>query len=259
MKDNIHSLAVPRNWLGFAWYLAADGIRRQYARTRLGPFWIVLAQFVTIFGIAIVFFTIFKRPFEEFLPFTSASLIAWALLSQPIIGGPNTFVANASLIQSVKLPFGIFPLQAMLNFIFVFLHGLAIHVVLMLIFGKSLITLPLLIPAVIVVFMTIYPVVAVLGLMGARLRDLAPLINSIMFMVFLLTPTIWERGVIDEGLAWIVDVNPFYHLIEILRRPMLGELPGGVSVVVCLVLAVISVSLGEYLFRRYSRPLVFWV
>jgi ABC-type polysaccharide/polyol phosphate export permease len=259
MQNGAHSLMVSRDWLGFVRYLAVDGINRQYARTRLGPFWIVLAQFVTIFGIAIVFFTIFKRPFEDFLPYTSASLIGWTLLSQPIIGAPNTFVANSSLIQSFRLPFAIFPMQAVSNAVIVFLHGLAIHLVLMLVFDKSLLLLPLLIPALIVVAAVIYPVTAVLGLLGARLRDLAPMIASVMFMVFLLTPTIWDRGVIDASLLWVVDINPFYHLLEILRHPMLGTWPSTTSMLVSLGLAVTSLSIGEILFRRYSRPLIFWV
>jgi ABC-type polysaccharide/polyol phosphate export permease len=259
MQNGSHSLLVSRDWLGFVRYLAVDGINRQYARTRLGPFWIVLAQFVTIFGIAIVFFSIFKRPFEDFLPYTSASLIGWSLLSQPIIAAPTTFVANASLVQSFRLPFAIFPMQTIANALIVFMHGLLIHVVLMLVFGKSLLLLPLLIPALLVVAAVIYPVIAVLGLLGARLRDLAPMIASIMFMVFLLTPTIWDRGVIDKTLMWIVDINPFFHLLEIIRQPMLGAMPSATSMLVALGLAFTSVSLGEYLFRRYSRPLIFWV
>jgi ABC-type polysaccharide/polyol phosphate export permease len=259
MTENQQSLAITRDWQSFAWYLSTDSVRRQYARTRLGPFWIILAQFVTIFGIATVFFTIFKRPFEDFLPFTSASLLSWTLLSQPIILAPTIFVANAPVIQSFKLPFAVFPVQCMANAIIVFVHGLAIHFLIMLVFGKSLIALPLLFFSLMVVIAVVYPLVAVLGLLGARLRDLAPLLTSAMFMIFLLTPTIWDRGIIDVTLVWIVDVNPFFHLLEILRRPMLGELPSLTSTLVSLALAIISTFVGECIFRRYARPLVFWV
>lgn len=254
-----NSLMVPRDWLGFVWYLSMENIKRQYARTRLGPLWIVLTQFIMIGGIGFVYFTIFKQPLQQFLPFISASIITWNLISQSISSGPMVFVSNASLIQSFRLPFAIFPIQSFLNALILFLHGLAIHVLLMLALGRSFATMPLVIPALLVVAAIIYPVIAVLGILGSRFRDLSPAVGSFMYMAFLITPIIWDRFNIGGGMLWIVDLNPFYHMIEIVRRPLLGELPSLMSVLATLVMAALTPLLGELFFRRYARPLPFWV
>jgi lipopolysaccharide transport system permease protein len=250
---------VPDDWRSFVWYLAVDNIKRQYARTRLGPLWIVLTQFVTIFGIGLVFYSIFNKPLDQFLLFISASILAWNLISVSITTAPMTLVGQASLIQSFRLPYAIFPLQNLLNSLVVFLHGLAVHVLLLLLLGGSFRTLPLLIVSLLVVSAILYPTIAVLSILGSRFRDLAPLIGSLMYLVFLITPIIWDRPNLGGHLHWIVDFNPFYHMIEIIRRPMLGTLPPLDSVLVTLGMAIVAMTGGEWFYRRYARPIPFWV
>lgn len=254
-----HSLRVPDDWLGFVWYLASENIKRQYARTRLGPLWIVLTQFVMIVGIGLVFYSIFNRPLDEFLLFISASILSWNLISVSITTAPLIFIAQSSLIQSFRLPFAIFPLQNLVNSLIVFLHGLAIHMVLLFALGGSFKTLPLIPVSLIGVAAILYPLMAALAILGSRFRDLSPAIGSVMYMAFLITPIIWDRLHIGSGMRWIVDFNPFYHMIEVLRRPMLGTLPSLESSVVVLGLAIVSLVFGEWFFRRYARPIPFWV
>ncbi len=254
-----YSLILPVDWMGFVWYLSKENIKRQYARTRLGPIWIVLTQFVTIMGIGLVFFSIFDRPLKEFLPFISASIISWNFMSVSITLAPTVFTAQTSIIQSFKVPFSIFPLQNFINAFVIYLHGLVIHLVLMVFLGVSFRALPFLLISLVLVSAIIYPLIAVLGLLGARYRDLAPAIASAMYMAFLVTPVIWERfGIVGE-MVWIVDFNPLYHMIELLRRPLLGAIPDPVSILACAVMAILSLTCGEWFFRRYSRPIPFWV
>jgi ABC-type polysaccharide/polyol phosphate export permease len=80
-----------------------------------------------------------------------------------------------------------------------------------------------------------------------------------MYMAFLVTPIIWEPGSISDRIGWVVDLNPFYHLLEILRRPMLGELPAAIHWIVATAIAAVSLLAGNWMFRRYSRPLPFWI
>lgn len=254
-----HSLRVPDDWLNFVWYLSAENIKRQYARTRLGPLWIVLTQFVMIFGIGFVFYSIFDKPLDQFLLFISASVLSWNLISVSITTAPLALVGHSSLIQSFRLPYAIFPLQNLLNALIVFLHGLAIHLILLVLLGGSFRTLPFLVVGLLVVAAILYPFIAVLSILGARFRDLSPLVGSIMYMAFLITPIIWDRANLGSHMHWVVDFNPFFHMIEILRRPMLGTMPTLESMLVSLGLAAASLTGGEWFFRRYARPIPFWV
>ena len=57
----------------------------------------------------------------------------------------------------------------------------------------------------------------------------------------------------------LLEFNPFFHLLELVRAPMLGQLPGLVSW-----LAVAGITLGGWLvtfvmFRRYRRRIAYWI
>ncbi len=245
--------------MGFVWYQAREDIKRQYARTRLGPIWIVLTQFVAIMGIGLVFFTIFDQPLERFLPYISASIISWNVFSVSIATAPTIYTMQSPVIQSFKMPFAVFPVRSFLNILAVFAHGMIIHVAMMLFFGISFWYFPVLAVSLVLITTILYPIIAVLGILGARYRDLAPALVSVMYVAFLVTPVIWDRFGIGLQMVWIVDYNPFYHMIEIMRRPMLGAMPTTTNFIVCFVLAAVSLVGGEWFFRRFSRPLPFWV
>jgi lipopolysaccharide transport system permease protein len=59
---------------------------------------------------------------------------------------------------------------------------------------------------------------------GVRFRDLPQAVASVMQIGFFVTPVIWQRG---QGRlsSDFVDLNPLYHLMEIIRAPLLGQWP----------------------------------
>ncbi|MGD9827244.1 MAG: ABC transporter permease [Hyphomicrobiaceae bacterium] len=259
MRAPLNSLAVPADWLGFAWYQATDNLKRQYNRTKLGPLWIVLTQFVMIFGIAFVYSSVFNQPINDFLPFISASILTWNIISPTIAGATTVYVAAASMIQSFRVPVAIFPMQSIINQVIIFMHGLVIHSMMLLFVGKSLALLPIALLMALLLAVILFPFIAVLGILSARFRDLGPAVGSFMYMAFLLSPVIWKRETLGVPRRWIVDYNPFAHMLEIVRQPMIGNWPPSFSLSVCVCMAIVSVVVGELVFRRLSRPLPFWV
>jgi lipopolysaccharide transport system permease protein len=252
------SLSLPRDWWDFTIYQAWDSLRRQYARTKLGPWWVVASHFVLIGGIALVYSAVFGQSFRAYLPFISASLVTWTLIAQSLTQAPQVFIAGSGVIQAFRVPYAVFPIQLVLSNYFLFLHGIIVHVAVLIVLGNSIWLVPLALVMSILLLLVVYPIVAILGLLGARFRDLGPAVTSAVFMVFLCTPVIWERRILTDDKAWLVDLNPFAHVLEIVRSPLLGKWPPMTSVVVCLVLAVAISALGEVMFRRKARNLPFW-
>jgi ABC-type polysaccharide/polyol phosphate export permease len=250
---------MPMSDWSFAWYGAKDALLRQYQRTHLGPLWYILSQAVVLLGIALVFHSIFKQPFADFLPYISAGLLIWTMISTAITQAPTTFVAAGPVIQAFKISYGIFPVQTMLGQLLIFAHGLCVHAVIMIATGKSLVLLPVAVLAALLVAAIVYPAIACLGVLGARFRDLGPAIASAAYVLFLVSPILWERSSLDPSLSWIVTFNPITYMIEIVRRPLLGEWPALAALGICLALALVSACLGEWFFRKYSRPLPFWI
>jgi len=72
------------------------------------------------------------------------------------------------------------------------------------------------------------------------------------------TPIMYLRESLGES-AWIADINPLYHLIELVRAPLLGQAPAILSWEVAIATAVVGTAFALALLVRTSRRIVFWV
>jgi lipopolysaccharide transport system permease protein len=99
-----------------------------------------------------------------------------------------------------------------------------------------------------------------LSILAIRFRDLPPIVNSIMTVAFYLSPVIWvktapgQNVILDAILVW----NPFYHVLQITRMPLIGEVPTYQNWIFSLGLLVIFWIIGLLLFSRYEKRIAYW-
>jgi ABC-type polysaccharide/polyol phosphate export permease len=65
----------------------------------------------------------------------------------------------------------------------------------------------------------------VFRIVGARYRDLSEVVQAVMRIAFLATPIIWMPAQEGRGdvLGAFLTCNPFYHFLELIRAPLLGN------------------------------------
>jgi len=56
-----------------------------------------------------------------------------------------------------------------------------------------------------------------------------------------------------------VRFNPAFHLLEVVRAPLLGGQPEPVSILTVCVMAVVGWVFTIWLYRRYARYVPLWV
>jgi lipopolysaccharide transport system permease protein len=118
----------------------------------------------------------------------------------------------------------------------------------------------LLLPAMIVTVTFLSVTVFVLALVTTRFRDIQQILASFMVVVFYVTPVIWQPSLIPGGTAHILlGLNPFYHFLQIIRLPILGQAPTfenwSLSILVTVIMAV-SAHLAA---GHYKNRLAYWV
>ena len=93
----------------------------------------------------------------------------------------------------------------------------------------------------------------VCSLLASILPDLSEILNATFRIGFLATPIIWMQDKISlidssrDGLRYFIDLNPFYHLIELVRAPLFGEQIFHHAVVIFfLTIAALLVSTFSY-------------
>jgi lipopolysaccharide transport system permease protein len=77
-------------------------------------------------------------------------------------------------------------------------------------------------------------------------------------IVFFVTPIMWKPELL-RGRAYIADLNPFYHLLEIVRAPLLGGLPSANSYLAVLLITLINLIFVSAFFARFRSRISYWV
>lgn len=209
-----------------AWVLGWFDIRLRYRGSMLGPFWLTLSTAVLIAALGFLYSTLFKMSLREYLPFLAVSQILWAYISVAVAEGCTCFTQVDAVVRSVRMPFTLHAMRSVVRNVLVMLHNVIVIVVVYTWFdmwpGWALL---LAIPALVFWVIISMAFTLLLGAFCARFRDVAPIVGSVMQIMFFVSPVIWKPAQLGAAAVYL-PLNPFYSLLEIMRAPMLGEMPG---------------------------------
>lgn len=242
-------------WVRLGW----QDIILRYRRSILGPFWLTLSMAVMVFTIGLLYGSILKVDIREYLPYLTIGLLAWGFISGLINDGCQVFIESDWLICQADLPLSMFPLRVVWRNLILFLHNVPVYIVIVIFLQVKIDWgFLLIIPGLIILIANALWCTILLGMLSARFRDLPQIIESILQVAFFLTPIIWTIEQAGKR-RFIIMGNPFFHFIEILRKPMLGETPLLINWQVSLLIMFLG-GLGTFLFyRRFHGRIAYWV
>ena len=252
--DFARGIALRELWLFLGW----RDIRKHYNRTILGPFWLTLSMGILVAGLGVLYSQILNMPIREYLPYIAVGFIVWTLISGALTAGCGVFINAAASIRQVPLPFSVYLFQFVWAQLLTFCHNFAIYLVILPIFGIN--PLPaafFAIPGVALLLVDVVFVTMILGPLCARFRDIPMIVASVVQVAFFMTPIIWSAEVLPERAAFVM-LNPFHHLIEIVRKPLLGDMPSLTSWIICLALSAILGVVAVLFFARFRARLAYW-
>jgi len=239
--------------------MALQDIRQRYHRSVIGPFWITLSMGVMIGVIGLLYGTIFKQDMRDYMPFLAAGFILWSLISSLIIDGTRVFTGVEGLIRQLPAPLTIYVYRLLWSNLITFAHNALIFVLVCLWYGLNPgWTALLVLPALLVLLLNGFWIALMLGLLSARFRDIPLVVASVVQVLFFITPIIWKPDMLP-GRAPMLDLNPFHHLIEILRAPLLGQVPTLENWVAVVVITVVGWAVALWFFSAYRWRLAYWV
>jgi ABC-type polysaccharide/polyol phosphate export permease len=244
-----------------SFFLGWQDVRLMYRRSVLGQFWITLSMAITFVAIGSVFGLIFNSPIVQYLPFLGCGLVFFNFLSSVLNEGATAFISAEAFIRQLPLPPVIFFLRSIWRSFFVLFHNAVALVILLLVFppGVSAATF-LVIPGVIVAGAGMAGLALAIAMLATRYRDVPQIVGAIVGVCFYLTPIVWLPEALpqparDVLLTW----NPFNHLIQVMRDPLLNVYPSWQAWGAAIGLAVVFllIGIGAYTWKR--RQLAFWV
>lgn len=244
-----------RIWITWGWI----DIRQRYRRSAIGPFWNTISLGVTIAGLSLVFGALFGQPLKSYLPFVCTGMILWSFLVGVANDSAQLFTTSATTIKSVPLPISVYVFRMIVRQYVILLHHIPIYLVIAILFDVQFTydTLWLLLGLALLTLNCIW-VGLLLGILGARFRDVPQIVQNFMQFVFFVTPVFWRAESLGRG-EKVIQLNVFGHLIEIVRQPLLGNAPSALNWAVACGLAAVGFLVAVPMFVRYRRRMAHWL
>lgn len=239
--------------------LAMQDIKLRYRGSVLGPFWITISMVVMIASMGVIYSRLFGLQTAIYMPYLTIGLVTWQFISTLIIEGSNTFIAAEPIIQQVSLPFSTYVFRVICRNLIVLAHNAIIIPVVMLIFhvrpSWEIVLLPF---ALLVICVNASWICFLFGMVSARFRDVPPVIASFVQVVFFITPIFWKPDTLGR-LRFIVDFNPLFAAVDVIRAPLTGAASDPFSWPLLLIVTVLG-GFGTFVFfARFRSRIAYWV
>lgn len=255
LQDAVDGLSLWALWGKLGW----NDILQRYRRSLLGPLWLTASMAIMVISLGVVYSKIFKAELRDFMPFLCAGLLIWGYISVILSEAGTLFTGAESYIKQIRLPFSVYVLRFMWSKIIVFAHNFVIYFGILIYFqiwpgSVALYAIPgFLLVTVNGALASMY-----LGMVSARFRDIPQIIASFIQIVFFITPIMWKPELLGEHES-LIAFNPFFHLVEIVRAPLLGQLPSAGNYLAVALITALNAMLSIAFFVRFRARISYWV
>ena len=246
------------NWRLWA-FLGLQDIRQRYRRSSFGPLWLALGLGVTILGIGILYSEILKTSSGNYIPYIAISLLCWTFVSSVIIEATTGFTGQQHVISSVQVPYTSFILRNIVRNLIVAAHSIVVVVVAFVWFRYPITWVAIAsVPGLFLVFINLYWIALLVGLVSTRYRDVAQIINYLMGIALFLTPVIWLPTTLRPGSPYLA-LNPLAQMLKVIRDPIFYHSIPIQSYFYLVAMFFLGMSLTLLIFFRSRKYLVYWL
>jgi lipopolysaccharide transport system permease protein len=256
LTDLREGLTMWRLWVRIGWM---DVVRR-YRRTMIGPFWNTLnvALFVAMTGF--MYSSIFNQDAAHYLPYLASGFAAWVPISTFVNEAAGVFISADGVVKQIRIPLSTFVFAAIVRNALVFSHNITVFVAVAILFEVEVNANSLLaIPAIALLVLNAVWVGILVAMLCTRYRDLQPTVGSLLQIAFLMTPVFWLPSQAGGARRYLVDFNPLFHFVDILRAPLQGQAPDILSWQVTIGITLAGWLVTILIFNRRRDSVVFWL
>jgi len=239
--------------------LSFRSLRSMNRRSRLGFLWVIMSATIFVVAVSLVYSLVFDVEVKVLLPYIAAGYITWGLIMSQIASMPILFTTYSSYITQRNLPLTVYVTANAFDKVVVFLAQSVVILVTCCFFETGFSLALLILPfSITLIFLTAIGTSLFVGVAAVRYRDLGQIVNSSILIIFLLTPIIWKPE-FSGNRALIVELNPIYHFIHIVRAPILEHQVPWASLTVASGISVLSFVIGFMVMAVYRHRIVYWI
>ena len=241
--------------------LVSKDFKLKYRRSVLGVLWSVLNPLLMLLVLTAVFSYMFKFDIENFPLYLILGNILFTMMANSTTSAMMSIIEAAPLIKKVRVEKIIFPLEKVLFELVNFAISL-IAVVCVLVYFQIL-------PSPLLLFMPlllVYVVIFCLGL-GLILSSIAVFFRDTVYLWGVVitawtyaTPLFYPVSMLADWMKVAMEFNPMYHYVTYFRDiAMWNIMPSLNENLICLGMALITLLVGIFVFRKLERKFILYV
>lgn len=238
-------------------------LRTRFRRSFLGIFWAVIQPLGMTILISIIFSKLFHQDIAEYAPYILSGIIVWEYISGSLIGGSVSFLQADAYIKQTRHPLAIYTLRNVITGLIIMAIGSIALFAWVLVslthnFGWSWLAVPTALP---LLLLCVWPLATIMAYIGVRFRDLPSALALILQAAWFVSPVYFKDSMFRSGgLQGLVDYNPIYHLLQIVRAPLLqGEWPTFENYAWALMTAVVCLLVAVLIGVRAEKRVIFYL
>jgi ABC-type polysaccharide/polyol phosphate export permease len=94
---------------------------------------------------------------------------------------------------------------------------------------------------------------------AARFRDIQQVISTLLQLIFFISPVIWIPSELSGVRSVLLRSNPFYHLLEVTRDPLLGHPTPMYSLIYLVIMGLAGWLVTYLLYASVRRRIVHYL
>jgi ABC-type polysaccharide/polyol phosphate export permease len=236
-------------------------VKRRYRRSVIGPFWSAGTLAIYTIAVGVVGAGLWHQEIRDYLPYLSSGMIVWTLISMIIIEACNVFILGHALFRNVSFEYSVLAYALVWRNLIIFGHNLVVFYLIALALKPALFS-PVAfvaVPGLILVLANGIWIALLIGMLCLRYRDVPPLVQTAIQILMLITPIFWVADSLGGRLRLLfVQLNPVYRLIDLVRAPLLGEVPTQASYLFVVVLTIAGWTGTYFIFRKFRHRISYW-
>ena len=254
-KDISQAFVNRSIWMALGW----NDVRSRYHRSKLGVFWAGFSTLIFVSALGPIYASLMNVELSDYLMHLLLGFAVWTYISGIITECGRAYTSSAEVLSSFQLTYFTLLLRVVWRNLVVFGYQMGVFVLFVVILQHPLSVNWTIVPlALFIITLNALWMGLIISVITTRFRDLDELLNNIMRLIFFVTPIIWIPQ-FKSDLAMFADANPFFHLIEVFREPLMSGNISSNSWLVAVVMCVIGWLVAIPLFAKYRSRIAFWL
>lgn len=245
--------------------LVARDLKVRYRRSAIGFLWTMLQPLLMMLVLRTVFSSLFQAQSVEvptnYAVYAMSGILFWNFFSQSIVASMNSLRGNAGLLEKLPVPKAVFPLSTVISGLINLVLALVPLFAILIVTGHPLRPALLFLPvAILLVALFTLGAGLLLSPLAVFFSDVVELVGVLLTLMMYLTPVFYPKDIVPEHYRWIVRFNPIRSILEVFRDPIYqGEIPPLSHLTVSVVIVLIILAVGGFVFRRSSDRIPFYI